>query len=80
VTAAELDVSMEDKMLTSKVKVALKVDDATSPYVEGVKVGSRNRIVHLSGKVPSQEVKKQFSRVVRSVAEVAGVRNNLEVG
>lgn len=68
-----------DWSVTSKVRIALKVHEETEKFMKDLKVGTANGVVHLMGKVPSEEAKQALARVARTVVDVMSVVNELEV-
>lgn len=68
-----------DWNVTSKVRIALKVHEETEKLLKDLKVGTANGIVHLMGKVPSEEARVAIERVTRTVPDVMSVVNELEV-
>lgn len=76
----EFNKSAADWGVSSKVRIALKVSDQTDKYLSSIKVGTANGVVHLMGKVPTQEAKDAVERVARSVPDVYSIVNELEVG
>jgi osmotically-inducible protein OsmY len=68
-----------DYNVTSKVRIALKVHEETEKLLKDLKVGTANGVVHLMGKVPTEEARLMVERVARAVPDVLSIVNELEV-
>lgn len=75
-----LDKSLSDQNITTKVRVALRENEKTSPYLRQLKIGTLKREVYISGRVPSQEVKDAILDVAWRLGEVGSVKDLIEVG
>ncbi len=69
-------VAVDDTMLTTKVKAALVANPVTK--ARQINVTTVNGIVQLSGFVDSANEKSTATEVVRSVAGVQSIKNELE--
>lgn len=75
----EYNKTSADWSVTSKVRIALKVHEATENLLKDLKVGTAAGVVHLMGKVPDDEARQAVERVARAVPDVISVVNELEV-
>jgi len=75
----EYNKNPEDAGLSSKVRIALKVNDATELYIKSVKVGTFKGTVHLMGEVPDEAAKRAIERVTRQCPDVYALVNEIEV-
>jgi hyperosmotically inducible protein len=69
--------AVTDSWITSKTKIALFADER----VKGMQVGvdTKNGVVHLRGKVDSDEAKQAAAEVAKGVEHVKSVKNDLQV-
>jgi hyperosmotically inducible protein len=76
-TTEEAKGVVSDSWITSKAKIALFADDR----VKGreVKVETQNGVVHLRGKVDSNEAKAAAADVAKGIDGVKSVKNDLQV-
>ncbi len=75
-SAAHAD-QLADLLLTLRIRQVLQQDPVLAPAEVGVTV--RHRIVRLWGPIPSRELSVRAETRVRSLAEVDGIRNDLQV-
>ncbi len=75
----ELNKTTEDWSVTSKVRIALKVNVETAKYLESIKVGTASGVVYLMGKLPTKEARDKVERVARAVPDVFSIVNEIEV-
>jgi osmotically-inducible protein OsmY len=68
--------AVDDQTLHSQIHEQL----ATNPDLQGVQVEVNNGVATLSGSVPNKEDKKQAAKLVKSVAGVKKVKDNLSIG
>ncbi|HUM14338.1 MAG TPA: BON domain-containing protein [Candidatus Nitrosotalea sp.] len=76
-TTQEAKTAVSDSWVTSKTKIALFSDER----VKGtqVSVDTANGVVHLRGKVDSDEAKQAAAEVAKSIEGVKSVKNDLQV-
>jgi osmotically-inducible protein OsmY len=76
-TADEAKTAVSDRWITSKTKIALFADER----VKGtqVNVDTRNGVVHLRGKVDSDDAKAAAAEVARGTEGAKAVKNDLQV-
>ena len=76
-TTEKAKATVSDSWITSKTKMALFADDR----VKGtqVSVDTKNGIVHLRGKVDSDEAKQAAADVAKGIDGVKSVKNDLQV-
>jgi hyperosmotically inducible periplasmic protein len=76
-TTQEAKTMVNDSWVTSKTKIALFADER----VKGtqVSVDTKNGIVHLRGKVDSDEAKSAAADVAKNIEGVQSVKNDLQV-
>jgi len=76
-TTEEAKAVVSDSWITSKAKIALFADER----VKGreVKVETQNGVVHLRGKVDSNEAKAAAADVAKGIDGVKSVKNDLQV-
>jgi osmotically-inducible protein OsmY len=68
-----------DWRISSKVRIALKVHEATEKYMDRIKIGTANRIVHLMGEVPNDQVRVEAERIANGVPDASTIINELKV-
>jgi len=76
-TTAEAKTAVSDSWITSKTKIALFADER----VKGtqVSVDTKNGVVHLRGKVDSDEAKQAAAEVAKGIDGAKSVKNDLQV-
>ena len=76
-TTAEAKTAVNDSWITSKTKIALFADER----VKGtqVSVDTKNGVVHLRGKVDSDEAKQAAAEVAKGIEGAKSVKNDLQV-
>ena len=76
-TTADTKTAVSDTWITSKTKIALFTDER----VKGtqISVDTKNGVVHLRGKVDSDEAKQAAAEVAKGVEHVKSVKNELQV-
>ena len=76
-TTAEAKTAVSDSWITSKTKIALFADER----VKGtqVSVDTKNGVVHLRGKVDSDEAKQAAAEVAKGIEGARSVKNDLQV-
>ena len=76
-TAAEAKTAVSDSWITSKTKIALFADER----VKGtqVSVDTKNGVLHLRGKVDSDEAKQAAAEVAKGIEGAKSVKNDLQV-
>jgi hyperosmotically inducible periplasmic protein len=76
-TTEEMKTEFSDTWITSKTKIALFGDER----VKGtqVSVDTKNGVVHLRGKVDSDEAKQAAAEVAKGVEHAKSVKNDLQV-
>lgn len=70
---------VEDRDIESKISINLKRDQAIAEDAN-IQVKSFNRIILLTGQVPTQASKNQAARVAQQVRHVRNIHNELEIG
>jgi len=68
---------MKENVLQHQVESALLEDQITQDY--GIEVLDNNGVITLRGMVPNRKVREQAEAVVRQVAGVTSVINELDV-
>ena len=76
-TTEEAKTAIDDSWITSKTKIALFSDER----VKGtqVSVDTKNGVVHLRGKVDSQEAKSAAAEIAKGIDGAKSVKNDLQV-
>ena len=76
-TTEEAKTAIDDSWITSKTKIALFSDER----VKGtqVSVDTKNGVVHLRGKVDSQEAKSAAGEIAKGIEGAKSVKNDLQV-
>lgn len=76
-TTEEAKTAIDDSWITSKTKIALFSDER----VKGtqVNVDTKNGVVHLRGKVDSQEAKSAAAEIAKGIDGAKSVKNDLQV-
>ncbi len=69
---------LDDKVLTTRVEDALSQADAA--VFANVEVETHDGVVHLTGRVPSLELKERAERIARDLPRVSRVQNDLQIG
>ncbi len=70
---------VEDREIESKTTINLKRDSAIAEE-SNIRVTAFNRVVLLTGQVPTQAAKNQTARVAQQVRHVRNIHNELEIG
>ena len=73
----EAKAAVSDSWVTSKTKIALFADER----VKGtqISVDTKNRVVHLRGKVDSDEARQAAGEIAKGVEHAKSVKNDLQV-
>jgi hyperosmotically inducible periplasmic protein len=76
-TTEEVKTEFSDTWITSKTKIALFADER----VKGtqISVDTKNGVVHLRGKVDSDEAKQAAAEIAKGVEHAKSVKNDLQV-
>lgn len=73
-----LGTTLNDAQITAKVNTGLSVDKDLSAM--DIDVTTRDGVVTLEGRAPSEDAKKRADEIARNVEDVQSVRNELKVG
>ncbi len=68
---------VKDTAITTKIKTALDTDPVTKAST--IHVDTENRVVTLSGDVPSMAVSNQAMKIAQNTKHVESVNNNLKI-
>ncbi len=73
-------INPQDSALQMKVKVEIRINPKTEVFARDIKIGVKNFVVTLEGKVPTEMDARNAERVALGVTGVANVINKLAVG